>query len=149
MFDNRPTTNEPDRDRPWKQRLDEFSRSHQDELAALSWGLWLENGKQMGAIGIDIKPTPHFVYCSEAALQRLNESVDDRLQELLGIVANYQAEKEVAIVAIGLDQVKLVHFAPKTPPPACHEKLGRSPTELMDSLEAAMAEILLPTEENN
>jgi hypothetical protein len=45
----------------WRGQLDRFVKNNQLELAALFWGLWLENGNRQGTIGIDLQPTPHFV----------------------------------------------------------------------------------------
>jgi hypothetical protein len=137
MFFN-PTPPTPDNDSPWKPQLDDFVRSHHRELAALSWGLWLEHGNSQGTIGINLKPEPHFVYCPRSAVEALNEQVGDRLREILGIVDNHQAEQEVLMIAIGDDQIKLVHFAPNPNPPTCYTELGQDVNSLIDQLQAIM-----------
>ena len=45
----------------WKHQLARFARDNQQELAALSWGLFLERGESEDTLGIDLHPTPHFV----------------------------------------------------------------------------------------
>lgn len=71
---------------PWRVQLDRLATTHQQELAALAWGLSLN--KQVGedVLGIDLKPTPHFVYCSRSSLETLNKTVGGQLQEILGLV---------------------------------------------------------------
>ena len=44
-------------DNKWRRQLDKFVKNNQPELAALFWGLWLENGNSQGTIGIDFQPT--------------------------------------------------------------------------------------------
>src|SRR6476469_954181 len=83
----------------WRRQLDRFVKANQQELAALAWGLWLENGDTKGTVGIDMKPTPHFVYCPKAAIEALNNQVENKLQEILGIVDAHKPE--VAVLMIG------------------------------------------------
>ena len=59
-------------DTKWRRQIDRFVKENQQELAALFWGLWLENGDSQGTIGIDIKPHPHFVYCPQNEIEKLN-----------------------------------------------------------------------------
>lgn len=55
-------------DNKWRRQLDKFVKNNQPELAALFWGLWLENGNSQGTIGIDFQPTPRFVYCPQSEI---------------------------------------------------------------------------------
>jgi len=45
----------------WRNQLNQFVKANQQELAALSWGLFLERERK-DTLGIDLEPTPHFVY---------------------------------------------------------------------------------------
>ncbi|MDP5337561.1 MAG: hypothetical protein NWQ28_03175, partial [Nodularia sp. (in: cyanobacteria)] len=85
----------------WRGQLDRFVKENQRDLAALFWGLWLENGNSQGTVGIDLQPTPHFIYCPQAAIEDLNQKVDNRLQEILGIVDHHKPEMEVVMIGIG------------------------------------------------
>src|SRR4028119_1937376 len=102
---------QPDRGEDnWRHQLNQFVKANQQELAALSWGLWLENGDTKGTMGINLEPTPHFVYCPKEAIETLNNKVENKLQELLGVVDAYNHEKEVLILGIGREEIKLVQF---------------------------------------
>ncbi|MCX7592337.1 MAG: hypothetical protein N2235_00995 [Fischerella sp.] len=127
-------------ERKWCQQLDQFVKAHQQELAALSWGLWSENGDSKGTIGIDLQPKPHFVYCPKKAIEKLNNSVDNRLQEVLGIVEHYQPEVEVVMIGIGKNQIKLIHFEPQPAPPICFEQIRKNVDTLLDLLEQRLGE---------
>ncbi|MGF1675511.1 MAG: hypothetical protein ACFCUV_17780 [Rivularia sp. (in: cyanobacteria)] len=124
----------------WLHRLDKFVKAHQQELAALSWGLWQENGHSKGTIGIDLQPKPHFVYCPSEAIQKFNDNVDHKLQELLGLIDNYQPEVEVLMIAIGKEQIKLIYFQPEISPPVCFAQLNSNVDGLLDLLELQMSE---------
>ncbi|KST70021.1 beta-carboxysome assembly chaperone CcmS [Mastigocoleus testarum] len=126
----------------WRYQLDRFVKNHQQELAALTWGLWLENGSSKGTIGVDLQPKPHFVYCPQAAVENLNDQVDNKLQEVLGIIEHYNPEVEVLMIGIAKDQIKLVYFEPEIAPPVCFKELGKSINLLLESLEQKMAEQL-------
>ncbi|MBW4634564.1 MAG: hypothetical protein KME30_22435 [Iphinoe sp. HA4291-MV1] len=123
----------------WRRQLDKFVRKNQQELAALSWGLWLENGDEKGTIGIDLQPTPHFVYCPKEAIEQLNNGVENRLQEILGIVEHYKPEVEVLMIGIGKDQVKLIYFEPELAPPTCYERVGKDVDTLLEYLEQILS----------
>jgi hypothetical protein len=125
-------------DNLWCRRLDRFVKDNQPELAALFWGLWLVNGKSQGAIGIDLQPKPHFIYCPLAAIEQLNVKVENRLQELLGIIENHQPEIEVVMIGIGRGEIKLVQFAPQPSPPECFEQVGQDVDGLLAVLEQRM-----------
>ncbi|MBW4616427.1 MAG: hypothetical protein KME21_24795 [Desmonostoc vinosum HA7617-LM4] len=129
-------------DSKWRRQLDKFVKENQPELAALSWALWLENGSSQGTIGIDLQPTPHFVYCPKDAVENLNSKVENRLQEILGIIEHYQPEEEVLMIGIGNGEIKLIQFAPEPPPPACFEQIGKDADGLLELLEQRVNEQL-------
>ncbi|MBD2253509.1 beta-carboxysome assembly chaperone CcmS [Nostoc parmelioides] len=125
-------------DSKWRGQLDRFVKENQQDLAALFWGLWLENGDSQGTIGIDLQPTPHFVYCPKEAVEKLNNNVENRLQELLGIIEHNQPEIEVLMIGIGKGEIKLIQFAPEPPPPVCFEQVGKDIDGLLELLEQRM-----------
>ncbi|WP_413199012.1 hypothetical protein [Nostoc piscinale] len=126
-------------DNKWRSQLDRFVKANQQELAALSWALWLENGDSQGTIGIDLQPTPHFVYCPQEAVEKLNENVENRLQEIIGIIAHHQPEVEVLMIGIGKGEVKLIQFASEPAPPECFAQIGKDVDGLLDLLEQRMS----------
>ena len=136
------TTQPESPENKWRRQLDQFIKTHQQELAALAWGLWLENSDSKGTIGIDLQPKPHFVYCPQEAIENLNHKVENRLQEILGIVAHYQPEMEVVMIAIAKDQIKLIHFEPQPAPPVCFEQVGKDVDSLLEMLEQRLSEQL-------
>nr|WP_322744121.1 MULTISPECIES: hypothetical protein [unclassified Coleofasciculus] len=119
----------------WKRQLDRFVKDNQQELAALSWGLFLEKGESDETLGIDLQPTPHFVYCPRDAIEKLNQSVENYLQEILGVVDAHQPDKEVLMIGIGSDQIKLIQFEPEPSPPVCFEQVGKDVDTLLQQLE--------------
>jgi hypothetical protein len=127
-------------DSKWRSQLDRFVKANQKELAALSWALWLQNGDSQGTIGIDLQPSPHFVYCPQTAIEKLNDNVENRLQEILGIIAHHQPEVEVLMIGIGKGEMKLIQFAPEPPPPECFAQIGKDVDGLLDLLEQRMSE---------
>jgi hypothetical protein len=108
----------------WRYLLDQFVEENQLDLAALAWGLKLEWGDSPDVLGIDIKPTPHFVRCSRDAIETLNRNVGRKIQEILGLIDGYKPEKEVMILGIGEGQIKLIYFEPDLSPPQSYEKLN-------------------------
>ncbi|CAD5947660.1 hypothetical protein PCC9214_02346 [Planktothrix tepida] len=126
----------------WQSQLDRFVEAHRPELAALAWGLRLQWGEQPDTLGIDLKPTPHFVPCPKSAIEQLNVSVENRLQELLGIVDGYQPEKEVILIGIGFDRVKLIYFESNPTPPDCFEQIGKDVDTLLKELEDSMNQMI-------
>lgn len=120
------------------RQLDRFVKENQPELAALFWGLRLQNGDTQGTIGIDLQPTPHFVYCPQAEIEKLNHKVENRLQEILGIIENHKPEIEVVMIGIGKGEVKLIQFAPEPTPPTHFEQIGKDVDELLELLEQRM-----------
>lgn len=127
-------------DNRWKRQLDLFVKENKQELAALSWGLWLENQDTQGTIGINLKPTPRFVYCPKSAIEALNNNVENKLQEILGLVDAHNPEKEVLMIGIGEDQIKLIHFEPEIAPPACFEQAATDVYTLLDQLEERLSQ---------
>jgi hypothetical protein len=124
----------------WRRQLDKFVKEHQQELAALSWALWLENGDSKGTVGIDLQPTPHFIYCPKEAIEELNSKIENRLQELLGIVEHFKPEVEVLMIGIGKEEIKLIYFEPEIAPPACYERVGKDVDTLLEHLEQLLSE---------
>ncbi|MEH2070555.1 MAG: hypothetical protein V7K47_20740 [Nostoc sp.] len=127
-------------DNKWRRQLDKFVKANQKELAALFWGLWLANGDSQGTIGIDLQPTPHFVYCPKEQIEKLNDKVENRLQEILGIVENHKPEVEVVMIGIGKGEIKLIQFAPEPAPAICFEEAGKDVDGLLELLEQRMSE---------
>jgi hypothetical protein len=127
-------------DNKWRRQLDRFVKENQQELAALFWGLWLENGKSQGTVGIDLQPAPHFVYCPQDEIEKLNDRVENRLQEILGIIENHHPEVEVVMISIGKGEIKLIQFAPEPAPPGCFEQVGKDVDGLLELLEQRMRE---------
>lgn len=135
------TTPQPETaENKWRGQLDRFVRDNQPELAALFWGLWLEHGHTQGTIGIDLQPTPHFVYCPQTEIEKLNERVENRLQEILGIIDNNQPETEVVMIGIGKGEIKLIQFAPKSSPETCFQEVGKDIDGLLNLLEQRLIE---------
>lgn len=138
-----------DRDLPntpenrWRFQIDRFVQGNKKELAALVWGLRQEWGNSDNTLGIDIKPKPHFVACSQESIEALNNNVNGQLQEILGILDGYTPEEEVAIVAIGEGQIKLIHFQPEIPPPACFEEMEADVDRLIELLETRLRELVV------
>ena len=127
-------------DNKWRRQLDVFVKENQKELAALAWGLWQENGSSQGTIGINLKPVPHFVYCPQDSIEKLNDNVDNRLQEILGLIKHHKPEIEVLMIAIGKDEVKLIYFESNPAPEECFNQVGKDINTLMDDLERGLSE---------
>jgi hypothetical protein len=130
-------------DTKWRKQLDRFVKENQTELAALFWGLWVENGNSQGTIGIDLQPQPHFVYCPQVEIEKLNDRVENRLQEILGIIENNNPEIEVLMIGIGKGEIKLIQFAPEPAPKVCFEQVGKDVDTLLEVLEQKMIEQLV------
>lgn len=124
----------------WRYQLNKFVKANQKELAALAWAFWLMQGDRQDILGIDLKPTPHFISCPKAELEKLNQNVDNHIQEVLGVVDGYDANKEVVIVAIGNSQIKLIQFLSDPPPPMCYEEIAADVDSLVQLLEQRMIE---------
>lgn len=139
MFFGSPQPNSTENN--WRRQLDQFAKTYQQDLAALSWGLWLENGDSQGTLGIDLQPKPHFVYCPKSAIEALNDSVENKLQEILGIVDNHKPEQEVLIIGIGNEQIKLIHYEPEPAPPVCFEQSAVDVDTLIEQLEQRLNQL--------
>lgn len=129
----------------WRWQLDDFARDHQQQLAALAWGLQQEWGELDNILGIDLKPKPHFVACSREEIEKLNHNTNGQLQEILGLIDGYKPEEEVLIIAIGEGQVKLIHFQVEPSPSVCFQKSQADIDSLITSLEASLATKLITT----
>ncbi|NJK77134.1 MAG: hypothetical protein HC942_28280 [Microcoleus sp. SU_5_6] len=133
----------------WRRKLDLFVKDNKQELAALAWGLFLERGEESeDVLGIDVVEKPRFVYCKQEAIEELNRQVKNHIQEILGVLKAHKPEKEVAIVAIGEGEIKLILFEIEPPPPACFEAAATDVDTLLDRLEKAMAEYMRSTVES-
>ncbi|ERT03996.1 hypothetical protein M595_6058 [Lyngbya aestuarii BL J] len=128
---------EPD-ENSWQYQLDRFVENHQQELAALAWGFYQEQTEHDNTLGIDLLPTPHFISCSRDALEKLNKSVNNKLQEILGLVDGYQPEQEVLMIGFANNGVKLIYFEPELTPCECFQMLGQNISSLSEKLEAKM-----------
>lgn len=122
----------------WRYQIDRFVQEHQTDLAALAWGLLQEWGDSQDALGIDLQPQPHFIRCSRQAIEELNQKVDRKIQEILGIIDNYNPQEEVAILAIGQGQIKLIHYQSDPPPPVCFDEKQKNLESLIETLETIM-----------
>lgn len=122
----------------WRSQLDRFVDEYETRLAALTWGLQQEWNNDDKILGIDLKPTPHFVACTKTDLEKLNHNTRRQLQEILGIVDGYHRETEIVIIAIGEGQVKLIHFQPQISPPDCYREISDDLDRLIEILESAL-----------
>ena len=141
MFDlgnNRPEIAE----QKWRSQLDLFVSDYEQQLAALAWGLKQEWQDSDDVLGIDLQPTPHFVACSQESLEKLNRNTRGIVQEILGIVDNYDPAVEVAIIGIAEGQVKLINFQPELTPAECFAAANNDIDELISTLETAMSEFI-------
>ena len=138
LGDNRPEIAE----QKWRSQLDFFVDDFQHQLAALAWGLKQEWGESNDVLGIDLKPTPHFVACSQQELLKLNRNTRGRLQEILGIVDGYDPAVEVVIIGIGDGQIKLINFQPEITPADCLAATDGDLDRLISSLETSLAEYI-------
>lgn len=130
----------PEANSIWRQQLDQFVQANQQALAAIAWGLRQERSDRDETLGIDLKPTPHFVCCAKEAIEILNRKVNNELQEILGIIDGHNPEQEVVILGIGEGQIKLIHFQPDPSPAQCFEQLGSDVAPLITQLEEQLAQ---------
>lgn len=126
----------------WRHQLNQFVKENERDLAALAWGLLQEWGDNKEALGIDLKPKPHFVCCSRESLEDLNQKLHSKIQEVLGIIDKYNPDEEVAIVAIGEGQIKLIYFKPELTPPMCFEQVEVDLNTLIQKLEQQMESVI-------
>lgn len=130
----------PQKENPWRRKLDRFVKENRQELAALAWGLWLENGNSKGTLGINLEPTPHFVYCPKDAIEKLNDNVENKLREVLGVVDAHQPEKEVLFIGIGKEQIQLIQYESDPPPPVCFEQVALDVDTLLEQLQQRLSQ---------
>ena len=108
----------------WRKQLDEFVKANSQELAALAWGLHLQDPEGDSTLGIDVEPTPHFIICPRKALVTLNENVDNQLRVMMGVVENHNPEIEVLLLGVGRGQIQAIQYQPQLEPPQCFEEVG-------------------------
>ena len=136
--------NPPKRPDPnsWQYKLNQFVKQNQKEFAALIWGLTSEWGAEKNTLGIDLKPQPHFVACSQKAIHDLNNNVREYLQEIVGIIENHDPEKEIVIIGIGDGQIKLINLETDPTPPICFEQIDTDIDTLIKTLEEKLVQML-------
>lgn len=138
LGDNRPEIAE----QKWRSQLDLFVTDYEQQLAALAWGLKQEWGESNDVLGIDLQPTPHFVACSQASLEKLNKNTRGIVQEILGIFDHYDPALEVVILGIGEGQIKLINFQPQMTPVECFSTMDQDLDELISTLEVALSKYI-------
>ncbi|MGC9506053.1 beta-carboxysome assembly chaperone CcmS [Baaleninema sp.] len=131
-------------DRKWREQLDRFVKANTIEIAALAWDLHQRNPDSHEYLGIDIAPKPHFITCTREALATLNQKVDNRLREMMGVVDNHNPEIEVLLIAIGNGQIQAVQYQPQPTPPECFEETDADIDTLIDRLEQRMGAQIEP-----
>ena len=137
MFSSEPTSRD-DATNTWRYQLDQFAKEQQQALAALAYGFQQQWPDKSQYLGLDLQPTPHFISCDPTAIARLNDQVNSRIQELVGILNGYDPATEVAIFVIGPTQLKLLFFQPDPNPETCFQKLGLAIEVLTEQLETTL-----------
>jgi len=132
------TTLPDDAANQWRFQLDDFVKANRLSLAALAWGFRQEWADTENHLGLDLEPQPHFVSCPRDAIEKLNQRVDSKLQEILGILDGYNPETEVAIMAIAKGQIKLIYFQPDPSPSECFVNAGSDLDSLILDLETKL-----------
>ena len=132
------TTLPDDAANQWRFQLDDFVKANRLSLAALAWGFRQEWADTENHLGLDLEPQPHFVSCPRDAIEKLNQRVDSKLQEILGILDGYNPETEVAIMAIAKGQIKLIYFQPNPSPSECFVNAGSDLDSLILELETKL-----------
>lgn len=122
-------------------QLDHFVQEHQLSLAALVWGLRQEWEENQAILGIDLKPQPHFIRCSRTDIEELNRQLDNKIQEILGILDGHDPEQETTMIGIGDGQIKLIYFQPSLQPPTCFAQLDGDLDTLIQQLEERLVNI--------
>ena len=122
----------------WRHQLDRFVTENQQDLAALAWGLKNEWENDEDVLGIDLEPEAHFIRCSRQSLEELNRNVQGKIQEILGIVENYNYNEEVAMIAINQGQIKLIYYQCESSPSLCFDEKQMSLDSLIEQLESTM-----------
>ncbi|MGL5082688.1 MAG: beta-carboxysome assembly chaperone CcmS [Microcoleaceae cyanobacterium] len=127
----------------WQSQLDEFVTANQHALAALTWGLYQQRIDRDMILGIDLKPSPHWITCSREALEQFNQNVDQKLQEILGLIDSFNPETEVLMIGFGGHEIKLIYFEPDPTPPECFVQLGQDIEALLEQLETKIKQQIL------
>ncbi len=125
----------------WRYQLDRFVNENKQDLAALAWGLKNEWEDEKDVLGVDLEPEPHFIRCSRQSLEELNNNVEGKIQEILGICDNYNYHEEVAMIAINKGQIKLIYYQCEPFPSVCFEEKQSSLDSLIEQLESTMKAI--------
>ena len=125
----------------WRYQLDRFVTENKQALAALAWGLKNEWENDQDVLGIDLEPEPHFIRCSRQSLDELNRNVEGKIQEVLGIVDNYNYNEEVAMIAINEGQIKLIYYQCAQSPSVFFDEENMSLDGLIEQLESTMKAI--------
>lgn len=131
-----------DAQHPWRYRLDQFVKEEQVTLAALAWAFYQQWPAKEQYLGLDLHPQPHFISCDPLAIAKLNDRVNGRIQEMVGILNGYDPHTEVTIFVIGPTQFKLLFFQPTPDPAECFEDLGLGLEELKEKLEQKLGEVM-------
>jgi hypothetical protein len=139
-----PNPNPNETAEAWKPKLDQFVKNNEQKLAAVAWGLYQERKQNNNddVLGIDLHPNPRFVNCPRPALEKLNQNVEGKIQEILGIVDNHNPEEEVVIIGLGDGQIKLLYFQPELSPPQCFDQATENLDTIMESLEIRLLQQL-------
>ncbi len=127
----------------WRSQLDQWVQKNQTKLAAVAWGLRQEWGETQDTLGIDLNDDPHFVRCDYDAIAQLNEQVDHRIQEILGVIEHCDPTEEVVTIAIGKGQLKLIHFQPDPLPPQCFADSEFTLDQLIELLEEQLKPLVI------
>jgi hypothetical protein len=122
-----------------KRKLNQFVRENKESLTALALALQSEWGETKDCLGIDLLPKPHFVRCSREAIETLNQKVDSKIQEILGILDGYKRSEEIAIMAIGRPEIDLIHYKIEGEPLDSPDNLD----SLIQLLETRMQELFV------
>ncbi len=141
MFSPEPIASD-DAQHPWRYRLDQFAKDEQTALAALAWAFYQQWATKEKYLGLDLQPQPHFISCDPPAIAKLNDQVNGRIQEMVGILHGYDPHSEVAIFVIGPTQFKLLFFQPTPDPETCFKDLGLGIEELREKLEKTLTELM-------
>ena len=125
----------------WRYQLDRFVDENKQNLGALAWGLKNEWEEEKDVLGIDLEPEPHFIRCSRQSLEELNKKVEGKIQEILGIIDNYNFQEEVAIIAVNKGQIKLIYYQCDPFPPVCFEEKQINLDNLIEELESSLKKL--------
>jgi len=122
-----------------KRKFRQFVKDNKQNLAALCLALGEEWGNTKDCLGIDFFPQPHFVRCSREAIETLNQKVDSKIQEILGILDGYKPNEEIAIIIIDKSQIELIHYNVES----YSEELSTDIDSLIRLLETQMQKLIV------